>query len=78
MDAREFDYTGMNDRVFGQTNNLSILPSHLGQLSLLPYPETEMSTGQSVVMFCGWGVNAVRFVRLVEKRRPHMHAGKTV
>jgi len=63
--------------VFGRANNLSILPSHLGQLSLLPYPGREMSTGQSVVMFCGRGVNAVRFILLVEKRRP-MHAGETV
>ena len=58
MDAREFDYTGTNDRVFGRTNNLSILPSHLGQLSLLPYAGQEISTGQSAVMLRGWGVKA--------------------
>ena len=28
--------------------------SHLGQLSLLPFMGQEMSTGQSVVMLCGW------------------------
>jgi len=47
--------------VFGRANNLGISPSHLGnlgQLSLLPYAGQEMSTGQSVVMLCGWGVKA--------------------
>jgi len=28
--------------------------SYPGQLSLLPSVEWEMSTGQSVVMLCGW------------------------
>ena len=30
--------------------------SHLGQLSLLPSVGREMSTGQSTVMRCSWGV----------------------
>jgi len=29
-----------------------------GQLSLLPSAGQKMSTGQSGVMLCGWGVNA--------------------
>ena len=32
--------------------------SHPGQLSPLPYAAWEMSTGQSVVMLCSWGVKA--------------------
>ena len=32
--------------------------STLGQLSLLPSAGREMSTGQSAVMLCGWGVKA--------------------
>jgi len=32
--------------------------SHPGQLSPLPYAVREMSTGQSAVMLCGWGVKA--------------------
>jgi len=38
--------------------NLSTSLSHLGQLSLLPYAGREMSTSQSAMMFCGWGVKA--------------------
>ena len=30
----------------------------LGQLSLLPSAEREMSTGQSAVMLCAWGLKA--------------------
>jgi len=41
-----------------QANHLSISPSHPGQLSLLSYPGWEMSTGQSAVMLCDWGVKA--------------------
>jgi len=32
--------------------------SHPGQLSLLPSVGRGMSTGQSVMMLCGWGVKA--------------------
>jgi len=32
--------------------------SHSGQLSLLPSVGRKMSTGQSAVMLCGWGVTA--------------------
>jgi len=32
--------------------------SHPGQLSLLPLVRQEMSTIQSAVMLCGWGVKA--------------------
>jgi len=31
--------------------------SHPGQLSLLPSAGRKMSTGQSAVTICGWGVN---------------------
>jgi len=44
--------------IFGQANHLSISPSHPGQLSLLPSAGREMSTNQSAVMLCGWGVKA--------------------
>jgi len=37
-------------------NYLSISPSHPGQLNLLPSVGWEMSTSQSAVMLCGWGV----------------------
>jgi len=43
--------------VFGRrrTNHLSISP---GQLSLLPSAGREMSTSQSAVILCGWGIKA--------------------
>ena len=44
--------------VFGRANYLSISPSHSGQLSLLTSVGPEMSTSQSAVMLCGWGVKA--------------------
>ena len=44
--------------VFGQAIHLSISPNHLGQLSLIPYARREMSTSQSAVTLCGWGVKA--------------------
>jgi len=47
----------MGDRL-RRINHLSISPSHLGQLSLLPSAGREMSTSQSAVMLCGWGVKA--------------------
>ena len=37
------------------------------QLSLLPTAGEKMSTGQSAVMLCGWGVEAW-FIPLVDKR----------
>jgi len=49
--------TGMGDRL-RRTNHLSISPSHPGQLSLLPSAGRGMSTSQSAVMLCGWGVKA--------------------
>ena len=45
--------------------------SHLGQLSLLPSVGGKMSTGQSAVTLCGWGVKAGMvhsFIPLVDKR----------
>jgi len=54
--------------VFGQANHLSISPSHLGQLSLLPYTGWEMSTGKSAMMLCGWGVKAGWLILCVDKR----------
>jgi len=53
--------------VFGQANHLGMQPATLGQLSLLPYVAWEMSTGQNVVMLCGWGVEAGWFIPLVHK-----------
>jgi len=47
--------TGMGDRL-RRTNHLSISTSHSGQLSLLPSTGQKMSTSQSAVMLCGWGV----------------------
>jgi len=44
--------------VFGLANHLSISRSHPGQLSLVLSAGQEMSTGQSAVMLCGWGVKA--------------------
>jgi len=49
--------TGMGDRLW-QINHLSISPSHSGHLSLLPSAGREMSTSQSAVMLCSWGVKA--------------------
>jgi len=34
------------------------ITSHSGQLSLLPSAGWKMSTSQSAVMLCGWGVKA--------------------
>jgi len=44
-----------------RANHLSISPSHPDQLSLLPSAGREMSTSQSAVMLCGWGVKAGRY-----------------
>jgi len=48
---------GMGDRL-RWINHLSISPSHLGQLTLLPSAGREMSSSRSAVMLCGWGVKA--------------------
>jgi len=47
----------MGDRL-QQANHLSISQSHPGQLSLLPSAGREMSTSQSAVVLCDWGVKA--------------------
>jgi len=39
-----------------------------GQLSLLPLAGWKMSTGQSAVMLCSWGVKAGWLNPLVDKR----------
>jgi len=45
-----------------------ISPSHPGPLSLLPSAGREMSTSQSAVMLCGWGVKAGMVILFVGKR----------
>jgi len=50
--------TGMGVTIFRRANHLSIAPSYPGQLSLLPSVGQELSTSQSVVMLCSWGVKA--------------------
>jgi len=57
LDGREFD-SRPTRLVPGWVTVFGISPSHLGQLSLLPFTGREMSTGQSAVMLCGWGVKA--------------------
>jgi len=42
--------------------------SHPDQLSLLPSVGQEMSTGQSAMMLCGWGVKAGWLIAFVDKR----------
>ena len=49
--------TGMGDHL-RRINHLSISSSHIGQLSLLPSAGRKMSTSQSAVMLCDWGVKA--------------------
>ena len=64
LDGREFNSRSQRlildgwVTVFGRANHLSISPSHPSQLSLLPSSRREMSTGQSAVMLCGWGLKA--------------------
>jgi len=41
--------------------------SHSGQLILLSSVGQEMSTGQSVVMCCSWGVKAGQLIPFVDK-----------
>jgi len=57
LSCTESDLTRMGVRL-RQTNHLTISPSHPSQLSLLPSAGQEMSTSQSAVMLCGWGVTA--------------------
>jgi len=59
--------TGMGVRIRTR-KHVSISPNHLGQLSLLPFAGREMTTGQSAVMLCGWGVKAGWLIPLVDKR----------
>jgi len=54
--------------VFGRTNQLGMQPANPDQLSLLLYAGWEMSTGQSAVMLCGWGVKAGWLIPYVDKR----------
>ena len=49
--------TGMGDRLWVDKPPCFVA-SHSGQLSLLPSAKWKVSTGQSVVMLCGWGVKA--------------------
>jgi len=63
LDGREFDSRPPRlvpgwVTVFGRANHLSISPSHPGQLSLLPSAGREMSSSQSAVTLCGWGIKA--------------------
>jgi len=77
LDSREFDSRPTRlilgwVTVFGRANHLSISPSHPGQLSLLPSVGREMSTGESAVKLCAWGVKAgmllyVWLIPLVDK-----------
>jgi len=68
LDGREFDFllphyryrvvgTGMGDRL-----RAGMAPRHVtrqpGQLSLLLFVGRKMSTDQSAVMRCGWGLKA--------------------
>jgi len=54
--------------VFGRPNHLSISPNLPGQLSLLPLAGREMSTDQSAVIRCGWGVKAGWLIPSADKR----------
>jgi len=54
--------------VSGWAKNLSISPSHPGQLSFLPSAAREMSTGQNAVRLCGCGVQAGWLIPYVDKR----------
>jgi len=51
---------------------MGISPRHVtsnpGQLSLTTLAGREMSTGQSAVMLCGWGIKAGLFIPIVDKR----------
>jgi len=56
--------------IFAQADHLDISTSHPGQLSLLPSAGQEVSTSQSAVTLCGWGVTGeVWFIPLADKRK---------
>ena len=73
LDGREFDswpevlVLGWVT-VFGWTNYLGISPSHQGRLSLLARVGQEMSTIQTALILCGWGVRAGWLIPYVNKR----------
>jgi len=48
--------------------SLRFVTSHPGQLPLLSSAGRKMSTGQSAVTLCGWGVKEIWFIPLVDKR----------
>jgi len=54
--------------VFGRQTTSVFHREPPDQLSLLPSAGREVSTGQSAVMLCGWGVKAGWFIPLVDKR----------
>jgi len=50
-----------------QTSNAAwYVVSHLGKLSLLPLVGWEMSTSQSAMMLCSWGIKADGLIPLVD------------
>jgi len=49
--------TGMGDRQRAD-KPLWFVTSHAGHLNLLPSAERKMSTSQSAMMLCSWGVKA--------------------
>ena len=59
--------TGMGDHL-GMGKPPRNATCHPGQLSLLPFAGREISTGQSAVMLCGWGVKAGWLIPYVNKR----------
>jgi len=58
---------GMGDRLWAGIPP-QYVTSHLVQLSLLPSFGRKMSTGQSAVMRCGWGVKAGWLIPFSNKR----------
>jgi len=56
--------TGIGDRLW--MGKPPYVTSHPGQLSLLPSEGWEMSTGQSAMMICGWGVKAGWLISFVD------------
>jgi len=58
--------TRIGDRLRAGITSLYVT-SHSGQLSFLPYVGRELSTEQSAVMRCGWGVKAGWIVSFVDK-----------
>jgi len=63
LNGRKFDFQLLQlilgwVTIFRRANQLSIPPSHPGQLSSLPSAAWEMSSSQSTVKLCSWGLNA--------------------